>query len=137
MQGVAVASAHSAAFSTSHALQLPSSWQVPALPWPASQGRLHTAWQCRARPGLAMSQDGRNWARIEGPHHTGALFDVGQDGEPDATFAASPQVLISSSNVMQGAVKPWSSERDADVAALGEPACDGMQLVAAGQAPAF
>ncbi|GFY87561.1 arabinanase/levansucrase/invertase [Actinidia rufa] len=32
-------------------------------------------------PGLAMSQDGRHWARIEGEHDTGALFDVGSDGE--------------------------------------------------------
>ena len=39
-----------------------------------------------------MSQDGRNWARIEGPHHSGALFDAGQTGGPDSPFAAGPQV---------------------------------------------
>jgi hypothetical protein len=39
-----------------------------------------------------MSQDGRNWARIEGSHHTGALFDVGGDGEWDQLFIGSPQV---------------------------------------------
>ncbi len=46
----------------------------------------------RMRPGLAMSQDARNWARIEGDHHTGALFDVGQPGEWDELFIGSPQV---------------------------------------------
>ena len=47
----------------------------------------------RVRPGLAMSQDGRNFARIEGEHHTGALFDVGEPGEFDELFIASPQVV--------------------------------------------
>lgn len=47
----------------------------------------------RLRPGLAMSQDGRNWARIEAEHHTGALFDVGEDGEWDSLFIGSPQVV--------------------------------------------
>lgn len=46
----------------------------------------------RLRPGLAMSQDGRNWARIESEHHTGALFDVGQEGEWDELFIGGPQV---------------------------------------------
>jgi hypothetical protein len=42
--------------------------------------------------GLAMSQDGRNWARIEGDHHSGALFDVGAPGEWDELFVGQPQV---------------------------------------------
>jgi hypothetical protein len=46
----------------------------------------------RLRPGLAMSQDGRNWARIEAEHHTGALFDVGGPGEWDELFVGAPQV---------------------------------------------
>ena len=46
----------------------------------------------RLRPGLAMSQDGRNWARIEADHHSGALFDVGKPGEWDAAFIGTPQV---------------------------------------------
>jgi len=41
----------------------------------------------------APSQDGRNWARIEADHHTGALFDVGEEGEWDEAFIASPQVV--------------------------------------------
>ena len=41
-----------------------------------------------------MSQDGRNWARIEGPHHTGALFDVGAEGEWDQLYIGSPQVTM-------------------------------------------
>eukprot|EP00897_Mesotaenium_endlicherianum_P010420 jgi/Mesen1/9406/ME000614S08665 len=48
----------------------------------------------RTRPGLAMSNDGRNWARIEGDHHSGALFDVGHEGEWDSTFIAAPQVVF-------------------------------------------
>ncbi|KAM7468514.1 hypothetical protein LguiB_016076 [Lonicera macranthoides] len=47
----------------------------------------------KSLPGLAMSQDGRHWARIEGEHHTGALLDVGLDGEWDSLFIASPQVV--------------------------------------------
>ncbi|GBF93562.1 hypothetical protein Rsub_06282 [Raphidocelis subcapitata] len=47
----------------------------------------------RMRPGLAMSQDGRNWARIEGEHHTGALFDVGAAGEWDELFVGHPTVI--------------------------------------------
>ena len=45
------------------------------------------------RPGLALSQDGRNWARIEADHHTGALLDAGAEGEWDAHFIASPQLV--------------------------------------------
>ncbi|XP_059648822.1 uncharacterized protein LOC132294838 [Cornus florida] len=45
-------------------------------------------------PGLAMSQDGRHWARIEGEHHTGALLDVGSKGEWDSLFIAGPQVVF-------------------------------------------
>ncbi|WIA38670.1 hypothetical protein OEZ86_001976 [Tetradesmus obliquus] len=47
----------------------------------------------RMRPGLAMSQDGRNWARIEADHHTWALFDVGEAGQWDAAYIGHPQVL--------------------------------------------
>ena len=46
----------------------------------------------RTRAGLAMSQDGRNWARIEANHHTGALFDVGEDGQWDELLVGAPQV---------------------------------------------
>lgn len=41
-----------------------------------------------------MSQDGRNWARIESEHHTGALFDVGEAGEWDELFIGTPQVRL-------------------------------------------
>lgn len=44
-----------------------------------------------------MSQDGLNWARIEGEHHTGALLDVGEPGEWDELFIASPQVYATCS----------------------------------------
>lgn len=46
----------------------------------------------RTRIGLAMSQDGRNWARIEANHHTGALFDAGETGEWDEILNGAPQV---------------------------------------------
>ncbi|PSS13463.1 LIM domain-containing protein [Actinidia chinensis var. chinensis] len=48
----------------------------------------------KSLPGLAMSQNGRHWARIEGEHHTGALFDVGSGDEWDSMFIASPQVVF-------------------------------------------
>ncbi|KAM7251044.1 hypothetical protein ACFE04_022927 [Oxalis oulophora] len=48
----------------------------------------------KSLPGLAISQDGRHWARIEGEHHTGALFDVGSDRDWDSTFIASPSVVF-------------------------------------------
>lgn len=51
----------------------------------------------RSLPGLAISQDGRHWARIEGEHHSGALFDVGLDKEWDSLFIAYPQVVFHAS----------------------------------------
>lgn len=47
----------------------------------------------KSLPGLAISQDGRHWARIEGDHHSGALFDVGSEKDWDSLFIASPQVV--------------------------------------------
>ena len=46
----------------------------------------------RLRAGLAMSQDGRNWARIEGDHHTGALLVEGGPGEWDEGGIVGPSV---------------------------------------------
>lgn len=48
----------------------------------------------KSLPGLAISQDGRHWARIEGEHHSGALFDVGSEKEWDSLFISSPQVVF-------------------------------------------
>ena len=47
----------------------------------------------RTRAGLALSQDGRHWARIEADHHTGALLDAGEEGRWDSSFIAAPQVV--------------------------------------------
>uniref|UniRef100_A0A0E0AVQ5 Glycosyl hydrolase family 32 N-terminal domain-containing protein n=1 Tax=Oryza glumipatula TaxID=40148 RepID=A0A0E0AVQ5_9ORYZ len=54
-----------------------------------------------ALPGLAISQDGRHWARIEGDHHTGALLGVGEEeegGDPrrgwEARCVAAPKVVL-------------------------------------------
>ena len=46
------------------------------------------------RVGLCLSQDGRNWARVEGEHHTGALFDVGEPGTWDSACVREPKVLL-------------------------------------------
>ncbi|KAL0282212.1 UNVERIFIED_CONTAM: hypothetical protein Sangu_2964800 [Sesamum angustifolium] len=55
----------------------------------------------RSLPGLAMSQDGRHWARIEGEHHSGALLDVGSEGEWDSLFIASPQVVFMALEILE------------------------------------
>ncbi|XP_020695957.1 uncharacterized protein LOC110109299 [Dendrobium catenatum] len=52
----------------------------------------------KSLPGLAMSQDGRHWARIEGEHHSGALLDVGAAGQWDSAFIASPKVVYHGRN---------------------------------------
>lgn len=46
----------------------------------------------RMRIGLALSYDGIHWTRMEGDHHTGAVFDVGEDGEFDSLLCGWPQV---------------------------------------------
>ncbi|KAJ7943432.1 Glycosyl hydrolase, five-bladed beta-propellor domain containing protein [Quillaja saponaria] len=50
----------------------------------------------KSLPGLAISQDGRYWARIEGEHHSGALFDVGSEREWDSLFISAPHVVFHS-----------------------------------------
>ncbi|KAA8532958.1 hypothetical protein F0562_032925 [Nyssa sinensis] len=52
----------------------------------------------KSLPGLACSQDGRHWARIEGDHHSGALFDVGSETEWDSLFIAAPKVVMHSND---------------------------------------
>lgn len=52
-------------------------------------GKIH-----KSLPGLACSQDGRHWARIEGDHHSGALLDVGSEKEWDSLFIAGPHVIV-------------------------------------------
>lgn len=44
------------------------------------------------RPGVALSGDGLNWYRVEGPYG-GAFLDVGKAGEEDAFMAGWPQVI--------------------------------------------
>mmetsp|Transcript_89748 Transcript_89748/g.131382 ORF Transcript_89748/g.131382 Transcript_89748/m.131382 type:complete len:433 (+) Transcript_89748:44-1342(+) len=52
----------------------------------------------RMRIGLALSFDGVHWTRLEGAHHSGALFDVGAEGEWDSLFNAWPTVIQHSKN---------------------------------------
>ncbi|XP_023731346.2 uncharacterized protein LOC111879102 [Lactuca sativa] len=66
---------------------------------------------CRSLPGLAMSQDGRHWARIEGEHHSGALFDLGSEGEWDSMFIASPRVVFHSSGDLRMYYHSFDSEK--------------------------
>jgi len=48
----------------------------------------------RTRAGLALSQDGVHWARVEGAdHHTGAVLDAGEGDGWDAAFVGAPQVV--------------------------------------------
>ncbi|GLC40941.1 hypothetical protein PLESTB_000964300 [Pleodorina starrii] len=80
----------------------------------------------RLRPGLAMSQDGRNWARIEAEHHTGALFDVGAvagAGAPGANtatqlFNGSMQVLAVGPRDMRMYYTAWDESLRRFVVAL-------------------
>lgn len=69
----------------------------------------------RVRPGLAMSQDGRNFARIEGEHHTGALFDVGAPGEWDELFIGSPQVVAAGPKDMRMYYHSFDQKKNAYV----------------------
>ncbi|WCJ22205.1 Arabinanase/levansucrase/invertase [Euphorbia peplus] len=48
----------------------------------------------KSLPGLACSQDGRHWARIEGDLHSGALLDVGSGKEWDSLFIGAPHVVV-------------------------------------------
>ncbi|GLT27825.1 hypothetical protein SLA2020_027960 [Shorea laevis] len=52
----------------------------------------------KSLPGLACSQDGRHWARIEGDHHSGAILDVGTGKEWDSSFIAAPHVVVHDSD---------------------------------------
>ncbi|KAJ6819503.1 uncharacterized protein M6B38_402930 [Iris pallida] len=58
-------------------------------------------------PGLALSQDGRHWARIEGEHHTGALFDAGGPGRWDSLSAAAPKVVYHSPGDLRMYYHSW------------------------------
>lgn len=44
------------------------------------------------RPGCAISRDGLNWIRLNGPYR-GAFIDIGKPDEWDAMFCSWPQVL--------------------------------------------
>ncbi|KAG1342543.1 hypothetical protein COCNU_05G007720 [Cocos nucifera] len=48
----------------------------------------------RSLPGLAISQDGRHWSRIEGDHHSCALFDTEVAGQWDTLFVTAPKVVF-------------------------------------------
>ncbi|XP_071693363.1 uncharacterized protein [Rutidosis leptorrhynchoides] len=66
---------------------------------------------CRSLPGLAMSQDGRHWARIEGEHHSGSLFDLGTEDEWDSMFISSPQVVFHTSGDLRMYYHSFDNEK--------------------------
>jgi len=78
----------------------------------------------RMRIGLALSQDGLNFARIEGEHYTHAVFDFGKEGEWDALGASAPQVVRAPSGDL------WMYYQGA--AAPGAPASVGMAVSESG-----
>jgi hypothetical protein len=84
------------------------------------------------RPGLAMSQDGRNWARIEGEHHSGALLDVGAPGEFDAAFIAGPQVVAAGPRDMRMYYHSYDAARAAFVVGVATSA-DGFKWAKRGE----
>ncbi|KAL6190088.1 hypothetical protein ACLB2K_036488 [Fragaria x ananassa] len=65
----------------------------------------------KSLPGLACSQDGRNWARIEGDYHSGALLDVGSKNEWDSLFIAKPQVVVHGSDDMRMYYHSFDAEK--------------------------
>jgi predicted GH43/DUF377 family glycosyl hydrolase len=85
----------------------------------------------RVRPGLAMSQDGRNFARIEGEHHTGALFDVGEAGDFDELFIAAPQVVAAGPKDMRMYYHSFDKRRNRYVVGLAT-STDGFKWVKRG-----
>ncbi len=51
-----------------------------------------TAKGLQTRPGCAVSRDGINWVRLDGPYR-GAMLDIGPDGTFDAITCAWPKVV--------------------------------------------
>ncbi|KAL2559467.1 Arabinanase/levansucrase/invertase [Forsythia ovata] len=86
----------------------------------------------KSLPGLAMSQDGRHWARIEGEHHSGALFDVGSDGEWDSLFIASPQVVYHGSGDLRMYYHSFDAENGHFAVGIARSR-DGMRWVKLGK----
>ncbi|XP_076948358.1 uncharacterized protein LOC143620577 [Bidens hawaiensis] len=86
----------------------------------------------RSLPGLAMSHDGRHWARIEGEHHSGSLFDSGPKGEWDSTFIASPQVVLHTSGDLRMYYHSFDSEKGHFAIGLARSR-DGMRWVKLGK----
>nr|XP_043640093.1 uncharacterized protein LOC122611181 [Erigeron canadensis] len=87
---------------------------------------------CRSLPGLAMSQDGRHWARIEGDHHSGALFDLGSEGEWDSMFISSPQVVFHSSGDLRMYYHSFDNEKGHFAIGMARSR-DGMRWVKLGK----
>lgn len=80
----------------------------------------------RTRPGLALSQDGVNWARIEAGHHSGALFDTGEAAEFDELGIASPQVVPLSQEDLRMYYHTFDAKKGKFVVGLARSR-DGMQ----------
>jgi hypothetical protein len=100
-------------------MQVPDALTPPAAaaaeghgaPSPATTSSVSAVEGARLRPGLAMSQDGRSWARIEGDHHSGALFDVGGPGEWDELMVGRPQVSLKAACIFIEAQEQQMADR--------------------------
>lgn len=89
----------------------------------------------RSRPGLALSNDGRNWASIEGEHHSGSLFDVGQDGDWDSSFIGSPHVVFHSPGDLRMYYHALDADSDSGALSIGMARSrDGIKWVKWGKA---
>ncbi|KAK4753570.1 hypothetical protein SAY87_001674 [Trapa incisa] len=86
----------------------------------------------RSLPGLACSQDGRHWARIEGDHHSGALLDVGSGSEWDSLFIAGPQVVVHGSDDVRMYYHSFDRERGRYAVGLARSR-DGIRWVKCGK----
>ncbi|CAM9333272.1 unnamed protein product [Choristocarpus tenellus] len=60
---------------------------------PRSGSDASTSKGVRMRIGMALSQDGVNWSRVEGEHPSGCCLDVGDKGEWDELFVGWPIVI--------------------------------------------
>ncbi|XP_065864084.1 uncharacterized protein [Euphorbia lathyris] len=86
----------------------------------------------KSLPGLACSQDGKHWARIEGDLHSGALLDVGSGKKWDSLFIAAPHVVVHSSDDIR--MYYYSFDQESGSFALGVARSrDGIRWVKLGK----
>lgn len=63
------------------------------LPNVPAEGEIPEVVGMQLKIGIAMSQDGQTWGRFEGEHSSGAVLEVGEEGEFDALTVGWPTVV--------------------------------------------